>query len=126
VHFHLGAVVEHRRPAAWLHLEHLAVVTRAQEQRSVGAGDGGPDERRAGIVHPRQLRSQHQAAVLVDRQLIDFTAQEVRLRGRLPESWSGRQGRRRQQDHNAYHPRLQAAVPRRRPGDHNGLWIHQG
>ena len=46
----------------------------------------------AGIVHARQLGTERQAAVLVDRQLLDFAAQEVGLRRRLPEPGRRRQG----------------------------------
>ena len=40
-------------------------------------------------MHARQLRAERQPAVLVDRELIDVAAQEIRLRGGLPETGRG-------------------------------------
>ena len=91
VHFHLAAVVEHRAFAGAIHANHLAVVTGAEKHRPVGRRERGPYERHTGVVNAGQLGAQRQAAVLVNRQLIDIAAQEIGLGRRLPEARRGRQ-----------------------------------
>ena len=51
-----------------------------------------PDERHARVVHRRQLRSERQPPVFIDRELIDFAAEKVGLGRRLPEARRGRKG----------------------------------
>ena len=86
VDFHLGAVEEHRAVAVAIDAHDLAVVAGAEEHRLVRPGEHRPDKRHAGVVHAPHLGPEHQAAVFVDRQVLDVAAEEIGLRRGLPEA----------------------------------------
>ena len=76
-------------PAVGSEPEHLAVVAAAGVDRSVGGGHEPPQKWRGAVARGRDSRPEQQAAVHVDREVLDLAAEKVGLRGHLPEPRAG-------------------------------------
>src|SRR4029078_7695427 len=85
VHFHLRRVEEVRGLAVAPDLQDLAFVAGAGPQRTVGAGEDRPEERGRSLGNLRRGRTEEDAAVAVDREVVYVTLEEIGLRRDRPE-----------------------------------------
>ena len=106
MHFHLAAVEEHLASAAAIDADDFALVPGTQEERFIGPRQDRPYEGHTGIVDGAHLGAEHQPSVLVNREMLDVAAEEIGLRGGLPEAGRGADGQRRdgkRRDHDGAH-----------------------
>ena len=87
MHFEFRRIEERRALALGIDAEHATVVSGADENRSVRRGCHGPEKRCRRLIHQLCCRAEDKLSVSVDRQVLDFTLEEVGLRGGLEEFW---------------------------------------
>ena len=79
--FEFGRVEEDGSGAVRRVSIHAAIVARAGEDRPVRGGGERPEKRRHAVTNGRGRGTEHDPAVLVDRQTLDIAFEQVGLRG---------------------------------------------